>query len=189
MFNKLVLKTINKERSKSKLKRRNHYADYIIKLEFHSVFAILPSYEKVFAIIIRPTRSLCPDINGNPFMSGIIFRKIRRLLFGKVEDGAMVLSPLGERVLESLEAIPAYNPGIALYGHVVMPDHVHLRCYLASGLAEPLRVLGHAIRRFKNHTTKVYRELSASAEPSSALFTPGGSDIREDGRTEFGHLL
>lgn len=113
----------------------------------------------------------------------------RRLLFGKVEDGAMVLSPLGERVLESLEVIPAYNPGIALYGHVVMPDHVHLRCHLASGLAEPLQVLGHAIRRFKNHTTKVYRELSASAAPSSAFFTSGGGDIREDGRTQFGHHL
>ena len=115
----------------------------------------------------------------------------RRLLFGKVENGAMVLSPLGERVLESLESIPAFNPGIALYGHVVMPDHVHLRCHLAPGLAEPLQVLGHAIRRFKNHTTKVYRELSASAEPSSAVFTPRGDGRRGDGlhgdgRTEFG---
>lgn len=115
----------------------------------------------------------------------------RRSLFGKVEKGAMVLSPLGERVLESLEAIPAYNPGIALYGHVVMPDHVHLRCHLASGLAEPLQVIGHAIRRFKNYTTKVYRELSASAEPSSAIFTLGGDGHRGDGRrgdgrTEFG---
>ena len=97
----------------------------------------------------------------------------RRSLFGRVENRDMVLSPLGERVFESLEAIPAYNPGIALYGHVVMPDHVHLRCHLASGLAGPLQTIGHAIRRFKNHTTKVYRELSASAEPSSALFTPG----------------
>ncbi len=122
----------------------------------------------------------------------------RRSLFGRVENRDMVLSPLGERVLESLEAIPAYNPGIALYGHVVMPDHVHLRCHLASGLAEPLQAIGHAIRRFKNHTTKVYRELSASAEPSSALFTPGGGsrgdgrrgDGRGAGRTEFGqHLL
>ena len=127
----------------------------------------------------------------------------RRLLFGKVENGAMVLSPLGERVLKSLEAIPVFNPGIALYGHVVMPDHVHLRCHLPPGLAEPLQVLGHAIRRFKNHTTKVYRELSA--EPSSAVFTPDGDGRRGDGRhgdgrhgdgrrgdgrTEFGqHLL
>ena len=113
----------------------------------------------------------------------------RRLLFGKVENGSMVLSPLGERVLESLEAIPAFNPGIALYGHVVMPDHVHLRCHLPAGLAEPLQVLGHAIRRFKNYTTKVYRELSASAEPSSAVFTPRGDGLHGDGRTEFGHHL
>ena len=61
-------------------------------------------------------------------------------LFGRVEQSAMVLSPLGEKVMEALEAIPRLNPGITLYGHVVMPDHVHLCCHLAPSLAEPLQV-------------------------------------------------
>ena len=111
----------------------------------------------------------------------------RRSLFGRVEKGAMVLSPLGEKVMEALEAIPRLNPGITLYGHVVMPDHVHFCCHLAAGLAEPLQVLGNAIRRFKNYTTKVWK--AELAERSSAISTgvlqssPSG-----DGQTAFGQI-
>ena len=103
----------------------------------------------------------------------------RRSLFGRVEQGTMALSSLGEKVIEALEAIPRLNPGIRLFGHVVMPDHVHLCCHLAPGLAEPLKVLGFAIRRFKNYTTKAAKlSLAISAPPPP---TPSG-----DGRTEFG---
>jgi len=73
-------------------------------------------------------------------------------------------------VLASLERIPHLEPAISLFGHVVMPDHVHFNCHLAAGLREPLQVLGRAIRSFKNHTTKVYK--LALAEPGSALSTP-----------------
>ena len=79
----------------------------------------------------------------------------RRALFGKVRGDAVALSPLGEKVKEALEAIPRLNPGILLFGHVVMPDHVHFNCALLPGLAAPLKVLGNAIRRFKNYTTKL----------------------------------
>lgn len=79
----------------------------------------------------------------------------RRALFGKVRGDAVALSLLGEKVKEALEAIPRLNPGILLFGHVVMPDHVHFNCALLPGLREPLKVLGNAIRRFKNYTTKL----------------------------------
>ena len=79
----------------------------------------------------------------------------RRALFGKVQGSAVALSPLGEKVKEAVEAIPLLNPGIMLFGHVVMPDHIHFNCALVPGLAEPLKVLGNAIRRFKNYTTKL----------------------------------
>ena len=92
--------------------------------------------------------------------------------FGKVEHGRMVLSELGQAVNESLEAIPRLNPGISLFGHVVMPDHVHFYCHLAAGLDEPLKVLGNAIRRFKNYTTKMAKRL---VEHSSTITT--GSTI------------
>jgi len=93
----------------------------------------------------------------------------RRALFGKVRRGAVALSPLGENVQEALEAIPRLNPGILLFGHVVMPDHIHFNCALVPGLREPLKVLGNAIRRFKNYTTKLAR----LAEHSSAIKSSG----------------
>ena len=99
----------------------------------------------------------------------------RRSLFGRIEQGTMVLSPLGEKVMEALEAIPRLNPGIRLFGHVVMPDHVHLCCHLEADLADPLKVLGFAIRRFKNYTTKVWKaELSSAISTSSANYAPNG---------------
>ncbi len=113
-----------------------------------------------------------------------IATKLRRSLFGRIEQGAMVLSPLGHRVMEALEAIPCLNPGLALHGHVVMPDHIHLCCHLAAGLPEPLTVLGNAIRRFKNYTTKLYK-----AEHSSAISTKGViGGPSADGRSEIGLL-
>ncbi len=78
----------------------------------------------------------------------------RRPLFGRVEGGAMVLSPLGEEVLAALQAIPRIHPEITLYGHVVMPDHVHFNCHLAAGLENPIKVLGRAISGFKAVTTR-----------------------------------
>ena len=92
----------------------------------------------------------------------------RRALFGKVREGVVVLSPLGEKVKDALEAIPRLNPGILLFGHVVMPDHVHFNCALLPGLREPLKVLGNAVRRFKNYTTKEAK-MGALAEHSSAI--------------------
>lgn len=92
----------------------------------------------------------------------------RRALFGEVEDGKVILSPLGERVSDALNAIPRFNPAIRLFGRVVMPDHIHFNCSIEAGLSEPLLVLGNAIRRFKNYTTKEWK----LAERSSAIKSP-----------------
>ena len=124
--------------------------------------------------------------------------------FGKVGHGRMELSELGQVVDESLEAIPRLNPGISLFGHVVMPDHVHFNCHLAAGLDEPLKVLGNAIRRFKNYTTKIAKRLvehSSTISTGPAVTTglatskagygrEASEDGRgsEDGRTAFGQL-
>ena len=78
----------------------------------------------------------------------------RHAHFGHIKEGKVELSALGKIVQESLELIPRLNPGIRLFGHVVMPDHIHLNVHIDAGLAEPLRALGKAISRFKNHTTK-----------------------------------
>ena len=109
----------------------------------------------------------------------------RRGLFGVVRDGVVVLSSLGEKVKEALAAIPRLNPGILLFGYVVMPDHVHFNCALLPGLAEPLKMLGNAIRRFKNYTTKLARLAERSSAIKSKAVWPSGQ-ARFDGQTAFG---
>ena len=114
----------------------------------------------------------------------------RRALFGKVRGDGVALSPLGKTVKEALEAMPRLNPGILLFGHVVMPDHVHFNCALLPGLREPLKVLGNAIRRFKNYTIKVTKQ-AVLAEHSSAIKSGGGGlegVVSLDGRSGIGQL-
>lgn len=120
----------------------------------------------------------------------------RRPLFGTITGGRMVRSPLGEKVAEALEAMPRLNPGIRLFGRVVMPDHVHFNCALAPGLDAPLKVLGGAIRRFKNYTTQLAKRSLELAEHSSELAehssaiksgaTEPAVQNRFDGQTVFG---
>ena len=113
----------------------------------------------------------------------------RRPLFGTITGGQMVRSPLGEKVAEALEAMPRLNPGLRLFGRVVMPDHVHFNCALAPGLDAPLKVLGGAIRRFKNYTTKLAKHSLELAEHSSAIksgVTEPAAQNRFDGQTAFG---
>ena len=82
----------------------------------------------------------------------------RRALFGRVENATVVLSDLGRLVLESMEAIPRFNPGIMLFEHVLMPDHLHMNLRIEAGLDEPLQVLGAAMRKFKTYTSTLARK-------------------------------
>lgn len=108
----------------------------------------------------------------------------RRSLFGKVANGAMALSQLGEKVREALEAMPRLNPGFLLFGFVVMPDHVHFNCALVPGLEEPLKVLGFAIRRFKNYTTALAkRSLAIDAMAGGLAIGHDGLPLSHDGQT------
>lgn len=83
----------------------------------------------------------------------------RKALFGRVENAAVVLSDLGRLVLESMEAIPRFNPGIRLFEHVLMPDHLHMNLCIEAGLDEPLQVLGAAMRKFKTYTSTLARKM------------------------------
>lgn len=121
----------------------------------------------------------------------------RRALFGRMAGGKMMLSPLGMEVAASLERMPGLSPAISLFGHVVMPDHIHFNCHLAAGLEAPLKTLGAAIRSFKNHTTKVYKAMLANSvrEPALHFPSPASAGARDSSpasvgaRTMFAHTL
>ena len=118
----------------------------------------------------------------------------RRSLFGRVVGGKVVLSEFGRIVKEALESMPRLNPGLLLFGYVVMPDHIHFNCALAPGLDEPLKVLGWAIRRFKNYTTAwAKRSLAINARAGDwtlsregQAFSCEGQTVSHDGQTMFG---
>ncbi len=99
----------------------------------------------------------------------------RRPLFGRIEGDKVALSPLGQEVLAALEAIPRFHPEITLFGHVVMPDHVHFNCHLAEGLNEPLKVLGRTISGFKAHTTRVVQAQCACTSTGYGAASGGAS--------------
>ncbi len=103
----------------------------------------------------------------------------RQPAFGSIVDGKLKLTPLGEETLRSLEALLRYNPGLLLFGRVVMPDHVHFNCHIEAGLEEPLKFLGNAIRRFKNHLTSFARQM-AKDRPNAVW--PSGVRLNPDGR-------
>ena len=107
----------------------------------------------------------------------------RRAIFGQVVGGEMKLSPLGEEALFSLESMPRYNQGLFLFGRVVMPDHIHFNCHIKAGLEEPLKFLGNAIRRFKNHLTSFARQM-AKDRPNAVW--PSGVEFNPDGQAELG---
>ena len=96
-------------------------------------------------------------------------------IFGRLNDDvrapAMVLSPVGEAVMEEWSRIPAHEASkgrkVRIHNAVCMPDHFH-------GVIEVQecmdRSLGQVIWGFKVACTKRWRAiLAASAEPKTAL--------------------
>ena len=84
----------------------------------------------------------------------------RRRLFGDVgAGGEMSLSPFGEEVLAAIRFVFSSTPGVTLFGHRVLPDHLHFRIYLAPGLANDKAIpyLNRAVGRFKSYTTHLYQ--------------------------------
>ena len=90
----------------------------------------------------------------------------RRWLFGNIIDGKVNHSLLGIKAAGALDDMPRLNAGISVFGRVVMPDHIHFNCAIAPNLNEPLKILGGAIRRFKNYiTAEAKRSLAINAAP------------------------
>lgn len=83
----------------------------------------------------------------------------RRRLFGAVNNAEMLLSPFGREVLESIDFHFGHSPRLRLYGHAVLPDHLHLRLYLSAGLknSEAIAFLNQTVGRFKSYTTHLYQ--------------------------------
>ena len=70
-------------------------------------------------------------------------------LLGRIADGKMAYSPVGEIAVAVIEKESCRTPDAQLKKWVVMPDHIHLRIYLRPGQSEPLKKLGQFVYNVK----------------------------------------
>jgi len=99
----------------------------------------------------------------------------RRHILGKVKEGEMNLSSIGEMVQKGWRELPRYDPRISLDESIVMPNHLHgiividrngleFHCGRARGPAptnDPLS-LPDLMQRFKSWTTRQYLDTNPS---------------------------
>ena len=95
----------------------------------------------------------------------------RRRLLGKVVDGRMVRSAVGEMVAREWERLPETYPFVSMDTLMVMPDHLHgiLHVHVERGCARAPRSLSQIVGQFKARTTRRYDEgVSADGWPERA---------------------
>ena len=72
----------------------------------------------------------------------------------------MKRSAFGDVVFETIEFTFKKAPHFTLYGHAVLPDHVHFRLYLAPGFASnsAMALINTVVGRFKSYTTHLWQK-------------------------------
>lgn len=96
-------------------------------------------------------------------------------LRGSENDAGIVLTPLGEEVARSWQAISTFHPDVAVIAQQVMPDHFHGILYFRKNV--PGLHLGYVIRGFKTATNRAYRQLVAPCEYATTLSQPTGKGL------------
>lgn len=81
------------------------------------------------------------------YNSGIYFvticSKDKQHIYGKISDGKMTLSTIGNIINECLMAIPNHHKDVELWNYVVMPNHIHMVLYVG---AQPMPAQTNRIR-------------------------------------------
>jgi len=119
----------------------------------------------------------------------------RKHLFGKIEDGKMILSSVGRIVEEEWLNTIQIRPNVTLGEFIIMPDHMHMIVtittqvekkdndeWIHSNPKSPSHTIGAIIRGFKGASTKkinlFLNSSSAPAAPSSeSLFAPSSESL------------
>ena len=129
----------------------------------------------------------------------------RKHLFGKIEDGKMILSSVGRIVEEEWLNTIQLRPNVTLGEFIIMPDHMHMIVtiitqiekkdneeWIHSNPKSPSHTIGAIIRGFKGASTKkinlFLNSSSAPAAPSSeSLFAPSYNKIFQ--RNYYEHII
>jgi len=100
----------------------------------------------------KPNRVAGKDYSRNGAYFLTICTKDRHELFGKVQDGKMILSSFGEIVQAELHVIEAVYSTVVVDSFVVMPNHVHILLHLLNEEANPY--VSRIIQQWKGSVSK-----------------------------------
>jgi len=109
----------------------------------------------------------------------------RKHLFGKIEDGIMILSSVGRIVEEEWLNTIQLRPNVSLGEFIIMPDHMHMIItittqvekkdneeWIHSNPKSPSHTIGAIIRGFKGASTKKINLFLNSSRTGESLFAP-----------------
>ena len=109
----------------------------------------------------------------------------RKHLFGKIEDGKMILSSVGRIVEEEWLNTIQLRPNVTLGEFIIMPDHMHMIVtiitqiekkdneeWIHSNPKSPSHTIGAIIRGFKGASTKKINLFLNSSRTGESLFAP-----------------
>ena len=80
------------------------------------------------------------------YNSGIYFvticSKDKQHIFGRIENGIMIMSDIGKIINECLTSIPNHHKDVELWNHVVMPNHIHIVLVVGAQYFAPAHEVG-----------------------------------------------
>jgi putative transposase len=96
--------------------------------------------------------------NGTCFIT--ICTHNRENLFGRIDNGKLILNNAGKIVYDKFSEISKFYPGINVDKYIIMPNHLHAILLIQhNGTAQgpfPTMALSDYIHRYKTLTTKLY---------------------------------
>ena len=114
----------------------------------------------------------------------------RKHLFGKIEDGKMILSSVGRIVEEEWLNTIQIRPNVTLGEFIIMPDHMHMIVtittqvekkdndeWIHSNPKSPSHTIGAIIRGFKGASTKKINLFLNSSRTGELLFAPSSESL------------
>ena len=85
---------------------------------------------------IDTARAWWHDYDGGAYFITICTQN-RKHYFGKIENGEMVLSGMGEYTRQCIEQIQQHNPYAEIPQYVIMPNHLHLIVFIVDTVHAP----------------------------------------------------
>ena len=89
------------------------------------------------------------SLPGHYFMT--VVANERKCLFGMIEDQQMYLSPAGKMIDDAIITLPQIFPGITVWQHVVMPNHIHILM-----MNDGQHQMSNVMNSLKTYTTNKY---------------------------------